>query len=61
MAKTEKRRTGKKKLTGDIAKAVNAALDKKAADVIVLDLRHTPAFTDYFLICSGATIAPSGS
>lgn len=53
MAKTEKRRTGKKKLTGDIAKAVNAALDKKAADVIVLDLRHTPAFTDYFLICSG--------
>jgi len=55
MAKTEKRRTtiGKKRLTGDIAKAVRAALDKKAQDVIVLDLRHTPAFTDFFLLCSG--------
>src|SRR5919108_1615942 len=41
------------KLTGDIAKAVRAALDKKAHDVVVLDLRHTPAFTDFFLLCSG--------
>jgi len=57
MAKTEKRRiTGTRKqgrLTGDIAKAVRAALDKKAMDVVVLDLRHTPAFTDFFLVCSG--------
>jgi len=55
MAKTEKRRTttGRKRLTGDIAKAVRAALDKKAQDVVVLDLRHTPAFTDFFLLCSG--------
>jgi len=42
-----------KKLTGDIAKAVKAALDKKAMDVVVLDLRKTPAFTDFFLLCSG--------
>jgi ribosome-associated protein len=41
------------RLTGDIAKAVRAALDKKAIDVVVLDLRHTPAFTDFFLLCSG--------
>jgi ribosome-associated protein len=41
------------RLTGDIAKAVRAALDKKALDVVVLDLRHTPAFTDFFLLCSG--------
>jgi ribosome-associated protein len=54
MAKTEKRRTPKtKRLTGDIARAVRAALDKKAGDVVVLDLRHTPAFTDFFLLCSG--------
>ena len=62
MAKTEKRRTAtgkkpagsaQKRLTGDIAKAVRAALDKKADDVVVLDLRHTPAFTDFFLLCSG--------
>jgi ribosome-associated protein len=56
MAKTEKRRSAsgtKKRLTGDVAKAVRAALDKKAADVVVLDLRHTPAFTDFFVLCSG--------
>src|SRR3954468_11931249 len=58
MAKTERKRTTApktrgKKLTGEIAKAVRAALDKKAGDVVVLDLRHTPAFTDFFLLCSG--------
>jgi ribosome-associated protein len=55
MAKAEKkpRAASKKKLTGDIAKAVRAALDKKALDVVVLDLRKTPAFTDFFLLCSG--------
>jgi ribosome-associated protein len=57
MAKTETRRSrnrpAKHRLTGDIGRAVKAALDKKASDVIVLDLRHTPAFTDFFHICSG--------
>ena len=58
MAKADKqpraaRPASKKKLTGDIAKAVSAALDKKALDVVVLDLRHTQAFTDFFLLCSG--------
>jgi ribosome-associated protein len=59
MAKTEKKKrptTAKKRLTGDIAKAVRAALDKKALDVLVLDLRHTPAFTDFFLICTGQNV-----
>ena len=55
MAKTEKRRatSTKKRLTGDVAKVVRAALDKKAQDVVVLDLRGTPAFTDFFVLCSG--------
>lgn len=56
MAKTEKRRiatSGKHRLTGEVSKAVGAALDKKAADVVVLDLRGTPAFTDFFVLCSG--------
>jgi ribosome-associated protein len=52
MMKTEKRRAPKR-LTGDIGRAVRAALDKQALDVVLLDLRHTPAFTDYFLLCSG--------
>jgi ribosome-associated protein len=60
MAKaTEKRRptTGtRKKLTGDVGKAVRAALDKKAQDVVVLDLRNTPAFTDHFLLCTGLNV-----
>ncbi len=56
MAKTEKRRAAagtKKRLTGDVATVVRAALDKKAHDVVVLDLRNTPAFTDFFVLCSG--------
>ena len=55
MAKTERKRptTPSKKLTGDIARAVRAALDKKALEVVVLDLRKTHAFTDFFLLCSG--------
>jgi ribosome-associated protein len=55
MAKTEKRarRSTTRKLSGDVARAVKAALDKKASNVVVLDLRHTPAFTDYFILCSG--------
>jgi ribosome-associated protein len=40
-------------LTGEVGKAVRAALAKKAADVVVLDLRKTPAFTDFFVLCSG--------
>jgi ribosome-associated protein len=36
-----------------VSRAVKAALDKKASDVVVLDLRHTPAFTDFFVLCSG--------
>lgn len=55
MAKTEHRRTaaGTGRLTGEISRAVKAALDRKAADVVVLDLRGTPAFTDFFVLCSG--------
>ena len=35
--------------------AVKAAQDKKAADIVVLDLRAAAAFTDYFLLCTGAS------
>ena len=56
MSKTERRRstTGRKKrLTSEVDKTVRAAFDKKASDVVVLDLRNTPAFTDFFVLCSG--------
>ena len=50
------RTTGKRaapKLPKAVATAVRAARDKKAQDVIVLDLRNAGGFTDYFLICTG--------
>ena len=51
--KKTRRAAGSKRLSGEVAKAVRAALDKKAADVVVLDLRSTAAFTDFFVLCSG--------
>ena len=53
MAKSEKRRKARVFLQQEIARAVGAAEDKQAADLVVLDLRKAAGFTDYFLICSG--------
>ena len=50
---TTKAAGSRKKLPSEVTSAVAAALDKKAADIVVLDLRHTPAFTDFFVVCSG--------
>jgi len=43
---------GPEELVGEIARL---AADKKALDVIELDLRGVLGYTDYFLICSGNT------
>jgi ribosome-associated protein len=45
--------TKRPRYSAEVALAVDAALDKKAGDVVVLDLRKTPAFTDFFVLCSG--------
>lgn len=37
-----------------IQTVIAAAQDKKATGVVVLDLKKAGAFTDYFVICSGA-------
>ena len=42
------------KLPKAVRGAVDAALSKKALDVVVLDLRKTGGFTDYFVICTGS-------
>jgi ribosome-associated protein len=39
-------------LPDDLAVAVRAAADKKANEMVVLDLRKAAGFTDYFLICT---------
>ena len=41
------------KLPAAVTTAVRAALDKKAEDVVVLDLRKAGGFTDHFVICTG--------
>ena len=35
--------------------AVEAAQEKKAVDIVVLDLRGLASFTDYFVICTGTS------
>ena len=52
MAKTEKRRNPFR-IPSEIQRAIAAADDKKADDVVLLDLRKAAGFADYFLICSG--------
>jgi len=41
------------KLPKSIVGAVDAAYDKQARDVVILDLRKAEGFTDYFVICTG--------
>ena len=59
MAKTPRPRakrapTRAPRLPNQIVAAIGAAREKKATAITVLDLRKTGAFTDYFLLCSGA-------
>jgi ribosome-associated protein len=41
------------KLPKDVTAAIAAAQDKKGSELVVLDLRRSSAFTDYFLLCTG--------
>ena len=52
--KVATRRKAAPKLPKSVTGAVRATLDKKALDVVVLDLRKAGGFTDYFVICTGA-------
>jgi ribosome-associated protein len=53
MAKTDKRRK-QVRLPAQVQHALRAAEDKKATDLVVLDLRKAAGFTDYFVIASGS-------
>ena len=53
MAKADKRKKTTR-LPAQIERAIAAAEDKKAMDLVVLDLRKAAGFTDFFLIASGA-------
>jgi len=41
------------KLPKGVVTAIRAARDRKAVDIVVLDLRKAGGFTDYFVICTG--------
>jgi ribosome-associated protein len=44
------------RLPAELKLAVAAAFDKKALDLVVLDLRKASAFTDFFVICTGTNV-----
>jgi ribosome-associated protein len=43
------------KVPAAVRRAAEAALDKKAEDVVILDLRKGSAFTDFFVLASGTS------
>jgi ribosome-associated protein len=49
-----KPRPGRDEIDPRIVTALQAASDKKAIDMVVLDLREIASFTDFFVIASGA-------
>ena len=54
-------RAGTAKLPKAVTIAIAAAREKKASDVVVLDLRKTGGFTDFFIICTGANSRQVGA
>jgi ribosome-associated protein len=42
------------RLPADLKLAIKCAQDKQAIDLTVLDLRNASAFTDFFVVCTGA-------
>lgn len=49
-----KKAAGPARLPADLKLALTCAQDKQAIDLTVLDLRTASAFTDFFVICTGA-------
>ena len=51
-----RKRRSSPRLSSELTAGIAAALDKKAGDVVVLDLSRTSAFTDFFVICTGTNV-----
>jgi len=52
--KTAGTKNTKTRLPKAISAVIDAAQDRKASGVVVLDLKKAGAFTDYFVICSAS-------
>jgi ribosome-associated protein len=50
---TPRKRSSRTKFPAQVQRAIDAAHDRKAIDLIVLDLRPASGFTDYFVIMTG--------
>ncbi len=50
------KRPARPRLPAAITTAVDAAHDKKGSNVVVLNLRKSSAFTDYFVLCTGHNV-----
>ena len=53
---TVARKGSSRRFPAQVQRAIDAAQDRKAADVVVLDLRPAEGFTDYFVIATGQNI-----
>ena len=51
--KRTRKRPATRGISADLTAAVTATLEKKAQDVVMLDLTKASAFTDFFVICTG--------
>jgi ribosome-associated protein len=55
-SRPRKRPASSPRLPAQLSLGIAAALDKKALDLVVLDLRKGGAFTDFFVICTGSNV-----
>jgi len=53
-AKAPAKKVPTPRLPADLKLAIKCAQDKQAIDLTVLDLRNASAFTDFFIVCTGA-------
>ncbi len=53
MAKTSSGRAKKTRVPAAVMAVIEAVRDRKADDVVALDLRTSDAFTDFFIVCTG--------
>ena len=50
---TPRKAPSSRRFPAQVQRAIAAAQNRKAVDVVVLDLRPANGFADYFLVCSG--------
>jgi ribosome-associated protein len=53
---TATRKSSSRRFPAQVQMAIDAAQDRKAGDVVVLDLRPADGFTDFFVIATGQNI-----